>query len=134
MENYEICHCMGVSFADVEDAMHDMTSFSDVLSVFQHVQEVTHCSTGCGGCHDKILDAISEIMHSYLSKNKNSFEKCLNSRSCFFVIIIFSQNHLHRACISDTQNHQAMYLLHKHNRKSCIYSLSSGFLFLQALA
>lgn len=63
MENYEICHCMGVSLADVEDAMHDMTSFSDVLSVFQHVQEVTHCSTGCGGCHDKILDAISDVMH-----------------------------------------------------------------------
>ena len=63
MENYEIYHCMGVSYADVEDAMHTMTSFSDVLSVFQQVQEITHCSTGCGGCHDKILDAISEIMN-----------------------------------------------------------------------
>lgn len=65
MENYEICHCMGVTFADVEDTMHNMTTFSDVLSVFQQVQEVTHCSTGCGGCYDKILDAISEVMNSY---------------------------------------------------------------------
>ena len=29
---------------------------------FEDVQKITHCSTGCGGCHDKILDAISEIM------------------------------------------------------------------------
>ncbi len=62
MTNYEICHCMGVSYADVEDALHTLTSFTDVMSAFDHVQAVTSCSTGCGGCHDKILDAISEIM------------------------------------------------------------------------
>ncbi len=41
MENREICHCMGVTFADVEDAMHSMEKFSDVLDTFKHVQEAT---------------------------------------------------------------------------------------------
>ena len=26
------------------------------------VQKITKCSTGCGGCHDKIMDTISQIM------------------------------------------------------------------------
>ena len=25
-------------------------------------EKVTHCSTGCGGCHDKVIDIISEIL------------------------------------------------------------------------
>lgn len=62
MKDGMICNCKQVSYADVENALHQMTSFSDVLSAFEDVQKITHCSTGCGGCHDKILDAISEIM------------------------------------------------------------------------
>jgi len=62
MENYEICHCKHVTYADVENALHTATTFSNVEKAFEDVQQVTHCSTGCGGCHDKILDAISEIM------------------------------------------------------------------------
>ena len=62
MENYEVCHCMGVSYLDIEEAMHEKQSFSDVEDTFKSVQEVTHCSTGCGGCHDKVLDIISELM------------------------------------------------------------------------
>ena len=50
------------SYADVENALHQMDKFDDVLSAFDEVQKITHCSTGCGGCHDKIMDAISEIM------------------------------------------------------------------------
>lgn len=57
-----ICKCKQVSLSDVEDALHHMDNFSDVLSSFEEVQKVTHCSTGCGGCHDKIIDAISKIM------------------------------------------------------------------------
>jgi len=60
--NTEICHCMGVTFANVEDAMMDMDNFTDVLDTFHHVQEATQCSTGCGGCYNSILDAISEVM------------------------------------------------------------------------
>jgi len=55
MENYLICKCKKVTYADVEDALHNEKTFEDV-------QKITHCSTGCGGCHDKIMDVISQIM------------------------------------------------------------------------
>lgn len=61
-ENEMICHCKQVSYGDVEKALHQIEHFDDVLKTFEEVQKITHCSTGCGGCHDKILDAISEIM------------------------------------------------------------------------
>ena len=35
-------------------------TFADVEAEFRHVQAMTQCSTGCGGCHDKIMDIISE--------------------------------------------------------------------------
>lgn len=62
MTNYTICNCKKVTYFDVEDALHNHKTFSDVEKAFEDVQQITHCSTGCGGCHDKILDAISEIM------------------------------------------------------------------------
>ena len=31
---------------------------------FEDVQKITHCSTGCGGCHDKIMAIISDLMSS----------------------------------------------------------------------
>lgn len=64
MENYMICNCKQVSYVDVENALHNNANFSDVEKAFDSVQEVTHCSTGCGGCHDKIIDVISQIMSS----------------------------------------------------------------------
>ncbi|MDO5336272.1 MAG: (2Fe-2S)-binding protein [Eubacteriales bacterium] len=57
-----ICKCKQVSYSDVENALHQTHKFDDVLETFDEVQKLTHCSTGCGGCHDKIMDAISEIM------------------------------------------------------------------------
>ena len=63
MENYVICKCKRVSYFDVEDALRSAKSFEDLEKAFEDVQKITHCSTGCGGCHDKILDAISEIIH-----------------------------------------------------------------------
>ena len=33
-----------------------------VEKAFEDVQRITKCSTGCGGCHDKIMDTISKIM------------------------------------------------------------------------
>ena len=62
MDNFMICNCKQVSYFDVENALHDHDDFASVEKAFEHVQEVTHCSTGCGGCYEKILDAISEIM------------------------------------------------------------------------
>ncbi|MDO5346002.1 MAG: (2Fe-2S)-binding protein [Lachnospiraceae bacterium] len=62
MENYTICNCKQVTYFDVEDALHHHETFEDVEKAFKDVQQITHCSTGCGGCHDKIMNAISEIM------------------------------------------------------------------------
>ena len=62
MENYIICNCKQVSYVDIERAVSTHSKMEDVLEVFADVQRITHCSTGCGGCHDKVLDVISEIM------------------------------------------------------------------------
>ena len=62
MEYYKICNCKNVTYADVENALLNETKFEDVEKAFEDVQKITKCSTGCGGCHDKIMDAISEIM------------------------------------------------------------------------
>lgn len=61
-ENYIVCNCKQVSYGDIADALHNHNKFEDVLDVFEDVKKVTHCSTGCGGCHDKVLNLISEIM------------------------------------------------------------------------
>lgn len=61
-ENYLVCNCMRVSYNTIADALSTHTQFEDVLKVFDDVQKVTHCSTGCGGCHNKVLDIISEIL------------------------------------------------------------------------
>lgn len=61
-ENYTVCNCKKVTYWNILDALRDEKQFDDVLIVFDDVQKVTHCSTGCGGCHDKVLDIISEVM------------------------------------------------------------------------
>ena len=63
MENQIICNCKQVSLADIEKALASKETFTDVLTAFDDVQKITHCSTGCGGCHDKILEIISEFLH-----------------------------------------------------------------------
>lgn len=62
MENTLICNCMQVRYNDIVTALHEHETFSDVLKAFEHVKDVTHCSTGCGGCHDTVLDIISHEM------------------------------------------------------------------------
>ena len=62
MENIIICNCKQVSYKDIEGALANHNKMEDVLEVFTDVQRITHCSTGCGGCHDKVLQVISEIM------------------------------------------------------------------------
>ncbi|MBQ9729057.1 MAG: (2Fe-2S)-binding protein [Clostridia bacterium] len=62
MENTIICNCKQVSYKDIENALDKQEKMEDVLQLFEEVQKITHCSTGCGGCHDKVLDVISEVM------------------------------------------------------------------------
>ena len=61
-ENYVVCHCENVSYSDIENALYASNHFDSVLAAFEGVRQMTHCSTGCGGCHQKVLDVISEIM------------------------------------------------------------------------
>ncbi len=62
VEEYMVCNCKQVSYGTIVDALHKLPRFDDVLSAFESVKEVTHCSTGCGGCHDKVLQVISDVM------------------------------------------------------------------------
>lgn len=62
VENYMVCNCRQVSYADIANALDEHKNFENVLEAFEDVQKITHCSTGCGGCHQKVLDIISEIM------------------------------------------------------------------------
>ncbi len=61
-ENEVICKCKHVTLADIENALHTHTKFENVEKEFDEVQKITKCSTGCGGCHNKILDVISKII------------------------------------------------------------------------
>ena len=61
-ENYMVCNCKQVSYADIANALHTHKNFDSVLAAFDEVQKFTNCSTGCGGCYQKVLDVISEEM------------------------------------------------------------------------
>lgn len=61
-ENKIICNCKKVSLFDIAEALHKHEKFESVLEAFEDVKKVTHCSTGCGGCHDKVIEVISDIM------------------------------------------------------------------------
>ena len=61
-ENYMVCNCMQVSYSAIADALQQKETFSDVLQAFESVKDITHCSTGCGGCHDKVMGIISDIL------------------------------------------------------------------------
>ncbi len=71
-ENYMVCNCKKVSYNNIMDALHDLKQFEDVISAFEEVQSVTHCSTGCGGCHDKVMKVISDAMYGYESEPPKS--------------------------------------------------------------
>ena len=62
VENYMVCNCKQVSYGTIVDALYGLPNLDDVLSAFESIKEATHCSTGCGGCHNKVLDIISEVM------------------------------------------------------------------------
>lgn len=61
-ENYVVCKCNNVTFFDILDQVHNQKSATDLLAVFENVKNTTHCSTGCGGCYEKVIAIISEEM------------------------------------------------------------------------
>ena len=61
-ENFTVCHCNKVTYFDIEKALQENKDISDVLAAFEKVKDTTHCSTGCGGCHDKVMAILSDIM------------------------------------------------------------------------
>ena len=61
-ENYVVCKCNSVKFFDIVDAAQNQKDFNGLLNVFENVKNTTHCSTGCGGCYNKVLAIISEVL------------------------------------------------------------------------
>ncbi|MBR6807366.1 MAG: (2Fe-2S)-binding protein [Clostridia bacterium] len=35
-----------------------------MIKTFDNVKNTTHCSTGCGGCYDKVIHIISDTLMS----------------------------------------------------------------------
>ncbi len=65
-ENYVVCLCNNVKYFDIIDAVEQNKDLSGLLSVFDTVKNTTHCSTGCGGCYNKVLAIISEMLSGKL--------------------------------------------------------------------
>ena len=61
-ENNLICKCNNVSYFDILDAIHNHSKMEKLLDVFEDVKNTTRCTTGCGGCYDKVIRVISDIM------------------------------------------------------------------------
>ena len=58
-ENYTVCRCNNVSYFDILDALDSTEKMEHLLDAFNSVKNTTKCSTGCGGCYDKVLEIIS---------------------------------------------------------------------------
>ena len=63
MENRMVCNCKQVSYFDILDALHRCERFEDLEKTFDELQKMTQCSTGCCGCHDKVMDVIADNMY-----------------------------------------------------------------------
>lgn len=61
-ENYVVCKCNNVTYFDILDAIHSAENTTDLLEIFEAVKNTTHCSSGCGGCYEKVLAVISAAM------------------------------------------------------------------------
>ena len=60
--DYIVCKCNKVSYLDIVNALKQNSDINNVLGIFEKVKNVTHCSTGCGGCYDKVIGIISDVM------------------------------------------------------------------------
>lgn len=66
-ENYTVCKCNNVKYFDIINAVHDASDMPSLLALFESVRNTTHCSTGCGGCYNRVLHIISEVMSGKIS-------------------------------------------------------------------
>ena len=62
-ENYVVCQCNKVKYFDILDATQEQKDFNGLLNVFDAVKNTTHCSTGCGGCYNKVLAIVSDVLN-----------------------------------------------------------------------
>lgn len=66
-ENYIVCRCNNVKYFDILNAAQDYKDLNGLLSIFDKVKNTTHCSSGCGGCYNRVLTIISEMLSGNLS-------------------------------------------------------------------
>ena len=62
VENYVVCNCNNVSYFDILDALNEHSNIDALLEAFDEVKNTTHCTTGCGGCYNKVIAIISDAM------------------------------------------------------------------------
>ena len=53
----EICHCLGITDKDIEDA------FAKGARTWEQLQQATKIGTGCGGCKDKAVELLHGLEH-----------------------------------------------------------------------
>ncbi len=61
-ENYVVCKCNSVTYFDILNEIHKHSDIHDLLKTFEDVKNMTRCTTGCGGCYDKVIAIISDVM------------------------------------------------------------------------
>lgn len=58
-EAVEICHCIGVTDKDIENA------YKNGARTLEALQEATKLGTGCGGCKDAAMEYLHGLEHIY---------------------------------------------------------------------
>jgi bacterioferritin-associated ferredoxin len=58
-EAVEICHCLGITDKDIENA------FQKGSRTWEELQQATKIGTVCGGCKEKALELLHEFAHIY---------------------------------------------------------------------
>ncbi len=64
-ENYIVCHCKQIYYYDIVDTLRELNSIADTQDAFEQLQRILGCSTVCGNCREKVLQAISDAMYGY---------------------------------------------------------------------
>lgn len=61
-EDYVVCNCNQVYYSDILKAVYAHEDVSTLMEMFEDVKNTTKCSTGCGGCYDKVIAILSEAI------------------------------------------------------------------------